>query len=45
MSYDFGFGFSVLNVGNDLQISITEHCSKAGDRIKTIERNQAKHTR
>ena len=29
----FGFGFSVLNVGNKLQISISEN-TKAGDRIK-----------
>lgn len=29
----FGFGFSVLNVGNKLQISISENI-KAGDRIK-----------
>tara|TARA_X000001036_G_C20684518_1_gene807090 strand:+ start:1509 stop:2210 length:702 start_codon:yes stop_codon:yes gene_type:complete len=29
----FGFGFSVLNVGNKIQISISEN-TKAGDRIK-----------
>ena len=29
----FGFGFNVLNVGNKLQVSISENV-KAGDRIK-----------